>query len=158
MRLVAADDSPVPPERATVNVWLGVDRVVVCGYSMGRVTWTLDGDVTVVPATAANAELGEAALAMLRERPPRSPDSEAEKPLFKAAMVRSYRQLEREYALVSVDLDGGSLRMDAWKPDGQTQVPLIEFHRLLDLATSSHADIGRLIRQVAQHSVVRDPR
>lgn len=148
----------MPLARATADVWLGVDRVVVSGYSMGGVTWTLDGDVTVVPATAPAAELGEAVLAMLRDRPPRSPDAAAEKPLFKAARVRSFRQLEREYALVSVDLNGASLRMDAWMPDGQALVPLVEFHRIVDLASSSHEDIGFMIREIAQHSVVRNPR
>ena len=142
---------------ATTHVWLSGDRVIVCGYSQGPVTWTLDGDVTAVAASASTAELGAAVHGML-ERPARTVEVAEQKPLLSAARVRSYRQLEREYALVSVDLDGGTLRFDAWRPDGGGLVPIVEFHQRLDASGADHAEVGRTIRAVAQHSVVRPPR
>jgi hypothetical protein len=142
---------------ATTQVWLSGDRVIVCGYSRGPVTWTLDGDITAVAASASAAELGAAVHGMLA-RPARTVEEAAEKPLLSAARVRSYRQLEREYALVSVDLDGGTFRFDAWRPDGGGLVPTVEFHQRLEASGADHAAIGRMIRVVAQHSVVRRPR
>jgi len=111
---------------ATTHVWLSGDRVIVCGYSQGPVTWTLDGDVTAVAASASTAELGAAVHGML-ERPARTVEVAEQKPLLSAARVRSYRQLEREYALVSVDLDGGTLsirRLEArrWRPGAHRRV------------------------------------
>jgi hypothetical protein len=142
---------------ATTDVWLSNDRVVVSGYSQGPVAWNLDGDVTVVAANASDTELGAAVMEML-ERPAKRVQEPAQRPLLSAARVRSFRQLEREYALVSVERDGATLRFDAWEPEGGGMVPMIELQQQLDALAPDHTLIGRVTREIAQRSVFRPTR
>ena len=138
-------------DRSVAEVWLGQSRAIVAGLSPGPGTWVLDGDVMALDATTADEDLGGHVMAMLGRRAT-TVDVPLNKPLFAAAGVRSYRQLYREYVVVSVDQEDVELRLDPWVPQGRgLGCPNPDRHQLLTLPAADDA-VGRLVRDVARHS------
>lgn len=137
--------------RAAAEVWLGDTRTIVAGLSRGPIAWALDGDVVALDSVASDEDLGSMVVGLL-DRGATTVDAPVSRPLFAAAGVRSYRQLYREYVVVSVDREGDELRFDPWIPGSRGLVgPAEDRHRLLHHPVDD-AEVGRVVREVARHS------
>lgn len=138
-------------DRVAAEVWLGDTRTIVAGLSRGPGAWALDGHVVALESVAPDVDLGALVVGVLG-RGATTVDAPVSKPLFAAAGVRSYRQLYREYVVVSVDREGDELRLDPWIPGGRGLVgPAEDLHQVLRLPVDD-ADVGRVVREVARHS------